>query len=115
LPYEDLPFSTTVYFLAGSFDGGAGLVAPPAGAAAGAAAGAVAAAAAGAAAAGAAAPGITLTFLTPTAPPFRPVVLVHCPLTLNPNICRYPRQLITSFSRSMSFEAAKSRSEVILW
>jgi hypothetical protein len=107
LPYEDLPFSTTVYFLAGSFDGGAGLVAPPAGAAAG--------AVAAAAAAGAAAPGITLTFLTPTAPPFRPVVLVHCPLTLNPNICRYPRQLITSFSRSMSFEAAKSRSEVILW
>ena len=110
MPYEDLPFSTTVYFLAGSFDGGAGLVVPPAGAAPGAAG----AAAAGAAAPGAA-PGIALTFLTPTAPPFRPVVLVHCPLTLNPNICRYPRQLITSFSRSMSFEAAKSRSEVILW
>jgi hypothetical protein len=106
LLYEDLPFNTTIYFLAGSFGGGAGLVVPPAGAAA-----------AGAAAAGApgAAPGIALTFLTPTAPPFRPVVLVHCPLTLNPNICRYPRQLITSFSRSMSFEAAKSRSEVILW
>ncbi len=72
---EDLPFSTTVYFLAGSFDGGAGLVAPPAGAAE-----AEAEAAAGAAAgAPGAAPGIALTFLTPTAPPFRPVVLVHLP------------------------------------
>jgi hypothetical protein len=108
LLYEDLPFNTTVYFLDGSFDGGAGLVVPLAGAAGAAAAGAAAAVAG-------AAPGIALTFLTPTAPPLRPVVLVHCPLTLNPNICRYPRQLITSFSRSMSFEAAKSRSEVILW
>lgn len=109
MPYEDLPFSTTVYFLAGSFDGGAGPVVPPpllAGAAAGAAA-----AAAGAAAGGA--PGIALTFLTPTAPPLLPVVLVHWPLTLSPNMCLYPRQLITSFSRSISFETAKPRSEVI--
>ena len=52
MPYEDLPFSTTFYFLSGSFGGGAGL-----------------AVAALAAVAGAVAPGIALTFLTPTAPP----------------------------------------------
>jgi hypothetical protein len=106
LPYEDPPFSTTVYFLAGSFDGGAGLIVPPP---------PLAGAAGAAAAAGAAggAPGIALTFLTPTAPPLLPVVLVHWPLTLSPNMCLYPRQLITSFSRSISFETAKPRSEVI--
>src|SRR3712207_1477840 len=100
LPYEDLPFSTTVYFLAGSFGGGGGGLAVPPPEAAAAAAGA--------------APGIALTFLTPTAPPLLPVVLVHWPLTLSPNICLYPRQLITNFSRSISFAAAKSRSEVII-
>jgi hypothetical protein len=52
-------------------------------------------------------------FLTPTAPPRLPVVLVHCPLTLSPNICRYPLQLITDFSLSISLETAKSKSEVM--
>ena len=107
MPYEDLPFSTTVYFLAGSFDGGAGLVVPPP------LAGAAVVVAATAAGAAGGAPGIALTFLTPTAPPLLPVVLVHWPLTLSPNMCLYPRQLITSFSRSISFETAKPRSEVI--
>ena len=79
---------TTSYFLAGSFDEGGVVVGLPAVGAVGCFAGSFpAAAAAGAAAAGAVAPGIILTFLTPTAPPFLPVVLVHWPLTLRPNMC----------------------------
>src|SRR5437764_3516808 len=55
------------------------------------------------AAAGDRPPGIGLpVFLTPTAPPLLPVVRVHWPVTLRPNMSLQPRQLSTCLSRAMS-------------
>src|SRR5436309_2177342 len=49
-------------------------------------------------------------FLTPTAFPERPVVLVRWPLTFNPRECRIPFQLLISFIRSISALFLRARS-----
>jgi len=49
-------------------------------------------------------------FLTPTAFPLRPVVLVLCPRTFRPRVCRIPFHVRMSFMKSISAFCLRTRS-----